>query len=368
MAHRHPIAAERSWGIAPPDWIHGAEQALSRAASSIRVIATSTPRNLRSELERLEGLWASDCVVEPRFEYADPLPSSELIRALTSLSDRLATEGDLGELYAARARELAEEAAICETVGGGGLWRAARRRFARRDAYDTDADVLAGAWLTETPRPADPCGELIQSDDPRHPRSLLTRMREEVSRRRLPLRIVASREMASLAATGDSAIHIAAGRLLSRRDVERTVLHEVEGHGAPRAVAGSLALGLFAIGTARGSDDQEGRALAIERRHGFLDIHRRRELALRHIAARSVERGAGFVETARLLEAHGESLGERLRITARAHRGGGLARESVYLPALLRVEAAVARDPTIERVLGAGRVAVEAAPVLSAWM
>src|SRR5262249_20205937 len=153
----------------------------------------------------------------------------------------------------------------------------------------------------------------------------------------------------------------------SRRDVERTVLHEVEGHGAPRARAGVLSIGIFAIGTARGSDDQEGRALALERRHGFLEGLRRRELAMRHIAARSVDRGAALVDTARMLAPHAPRLSERLRIAARAHRGGGLARESVYLPALLRVEAAALRDPSVDRVLSAGRVAVSDAPVLSHW-
>jgi hypothetical protein len=40
----------------------------------------------------------------------------------------------------------------------------------------------------------------------------------------------------------------------------------------------------------------------------------------------------------------------------------------VYLPALLRVEAALGADPCIDRVLGAGRVAVDAAPALRAWL
>jgi len=58
---------------------------------------------------------------------------------------------------------------------------------------------------------------------------------------------------------------------------------------------------------------------------------RRREIALRHVRARAVARRADFVETTALLEEHGAPLREALRIAARVHRGGGLAREAVYL-------------------------------------
>jgi hypothetical protein len=189
-------------------------------------------------------------------------------------------------------------------------------------------------------------------------------MRQEVRARGLAVRVIALRDMAALAATGEGAILIAAERMLERRDVERTVLHEVEGHALPRHRAGALALGIFATGTARGSDDQEGRALAIERTAGLLGGSRRRELALRHLAACSVEQGADFVETMELLERHSDSLAQRLSIAARVHRGGGLARERVYLPALLRVEAARCDDPSTDEVLASGRVAVDAVEVL----
>ena len=81
-----------------------------------------------------------------------------------------------------------------------------------------------------------------------------------------------------------------------------------------------------------------------------------------------MERGADFVETARMLAAHGAArVPDALRIAARVHRGGGLGREVVYLPALLRVEAALLAGPALAAVLGAGRVSVEAAPALARW-
>ena len=72
--------------------------------------------------------------------------------------------------------------------------------------------------------------------------------------------------------------------------------------------------------------------------------------------------------TTRLLLDRGAPLADALRIAARVHRGGGLAREAVYLPALLRVEAALADEAQLDEVLGAGRVSVDAASALRGWV
>ena len=349
-----------------PRWTVRATAALTEAGGHVRVIAANTPLNLRDELRRLEQAWRSEGTAEPRFVY-EPAPGcAPLRRALEELAENLSARGELGALYGARALELADEAALCEAAGGPGLWTAARRRFARRDGCDAAADAAAVAWLRETP-PDDADEGRIRSDDEGSPWSLVSRMREEIGLRKLPLRVVIKENLASLAATGDGFVQVIAGRPLTRRDVERTVLHEIAGHAEPRLRASEARLGIFAVGTARGADDQEGRALWLERRAGFLDFGRRREIAWRHVAARSLEARADFVATTRLLLDHDAPLEDALRVAARVQRGGGLGREAVYLPALLRVEAAVAGDATLDEVLRIGRVSVDAAPALRAW-
>lgn len=332
----------------------------------MRVLAAATPVNLTSELDRLREVWSGPRREPPRFEYVPRPPPEGLTAALGRIGDELEQAGPLGRLYAARARELIDEAMLCALAGDPGFHAAARRRYAPRDEFDAAADALAVAWLREDVPTDEAPSDLVRSDDASDPRSLLARMRREVARHRLDLRALPLREMAALAATGDGVILIAAERMLAIRDIERTVLHEIEGHALPRQRALGARLGIFATGTARGSDDQEGRALAIERRAGFLVGLRRRELALRHVAARSVEQRADFVDTMVLLEPHSDSLQLCLSIAARVHRGGGLAREGVYLPALLRVEAALGVDPSIGEVLASGRVAVDAVDVLRA--
>ncbi len=369
---RAPRHGHDGGDLPAPGWAPQATAALADACARVRVIAANTPLNLRQELSRLEGAWRASGAAAPRFEYEPPSDHGRLRAVLDAIADELARHGALGEIYAARARELAEDAALCETAGTAALWSAARQRYARRDRFDADADATADAWLAEAPgehgAPGPSAEPAVRSDDERSPLSLVSRLRQEIGRRRLPLRVVIKDNLASLAATGDGFVQVIAGRPLTPRDVERTVLHEIAGHVEPRVAASSARLGIFGLGTARGSDDQEGRALVLERAAGFLDVARRREIALRHVAARSVEARADFVATARLLLDRGATLEAALRIAARAHRGGGLGREAVYLPALLRVEAAVAADGAIDRVLGAGRVAVDAAPVLRAWL
>jgi Domain of unknown function (DUF1704) len=353
-----------------PRWTWQATAALSAAAGRVRVIATTTPRNLREELGRLGSAWRASGPSEPGFSYEAPPDLAGLRGGLDTLAAELSVRGPLGALFAARAREVGEDAALCEAAGTPGLWAAARLRYRRRDAFDADADAMAEAWLApgaDDDGPRDD-GPPVRSDDEGSEGSLLSRMRQEIGRRRLPLRVYVKDNLASLAATGDGFVQVIAGRPLRARDVERTVLHEIEGHVEPRLRAASATIGLFAVGTARGADDQEGRALALERAAGFLDRGRRREIALRHLASRALEARADFVDTTRLLLDHRAELDDALRIAARVHRGGGLGREAVYLPALLRVEAALAADGAIDRVLAAGRVAVDAAPSLREWV
>jgi hypothetical protein len=97
-------------------------------------------------------------------------------------------------------------------------------------------------------------------------------------------------------------------------------------------------LGLFAVGTAGGSDDQEGRALLLEEQSGISDTRRRAVLGRRHAAARALRRGADWVETVELLIQLGAELPEAIDLASRVHRGGGLGREIVYLPALAKVQ------------------------------
>jgi len=352
-----------------PAWLVQAEKTLREASTRVRMITATTPIDLAGELERLQSKWKAGEFCSPQFSYPEPQDHHKLISTLEQLAEWLDGQGPLGVIHADRAREIAAEAAVCSAVGTALLRKKARYRFCRRDVFDDAADALVKDWL-DAPvdsRAAD-SADLVCSDDPRDSRSLLMRMRAEMGARKIPFRVVVARDSSALAATGDTFVQITRGRMMTITDVERTVLHEIEGHVLPRCRANAQRIGIFALGTQYGVDDQEGRALKIERGAGFLQGARRLELAWRHRAARMLEDDADFVEAARALMQIGACVADALRITARVFRGGGLGREVVYLPAFLRVDAALARAPQLDDVLGAGRISVGAAEILRPWV
>ena len=363
-------------------WVSSSDRALTMAASQIRLIQAVTPTNADSELAALEQAFRRGVERLPRWQY-DPRPvPPELPRALEELATFLEKEPPLGPIYAARARELCLEASLVGATGTPRLTAMSRQRFlGTSSAADEDthkADELASAWTSgvDQATPVSARGEVreppIRSCAASDPRSLLARMANEVGRKRLAVRVFAQAGMASLAATGDGVILVAQNKWLMRRDVERTVLHEIEGHALPRARAARAPLAIFAVGTARGIDDQEGRAIAIEEKAGFLDQARKFELGCRHIAARATLEAANFTEVVAALRARGATLEGALRIAARVQRGsngvGGLAREVVYLPARCKLHRLLEGPDgrKIEEVMRGGRVAADIALDLAA--
>jgi hypothetical protein len=346
------------------------EQLVIHAAREVQLLAALTPVEAHRERARLGADLRAKRSAVPRWTYW-PVRHDGLRHALDAAERVLCRSSDPEHvLYLARVRELALEAALCAAAGSREVGRLSWERFAPRDlAVAGAASDLCAAWLSETAPQAD--GAVLASDDP-DPRSLLSRMRDAVGELRLPFRVVAERSLAPLAATGERVIFVAAGRLVHDEDALRTVLHEVEGHALPRARSRAAALALMRAGTARGVDDQEGRALLLEERAGMLGPRRRRQLAARHRTVEAMLAGASFAEAASMLiDAHGLDPEEAVVVAERVFRGGdgtgpGLGRERVYLESFERVRTHLAGHPADEDVLAAGQVAVDAVDGLRA--
>jgi len=351
-----------------PSWVALADRALVSVLDEVRLIHAVTAENAAEELDRVVRAWEAGKAVAPQWRHPVVKVRAELRVALDRLAETLDKEPPLGPIYAARARELALEAEMMAAVGSVKFRSLASQRYVKQGA-DAErerekADALARAWATIPPEESDE--RLVASDDPHDPESLLSMLRAEIGRRQLPLRVVVQPGLASLAATADFAIVIAQGREMRPSDAARTVLHEIEAHALPRLRASEEPLGLFAIGTAGGLDDQEGRALVLERAAGFLRPSRLRELAFRHLAAAATLSGATFVEVVRLLVNTSAPISSAVRIAARVQRGGGLAREIVYLPAFVRVGRALRAAPVVEEMMSRGRIATEYAEQVAA--
>ncbi|MEI9942041.1 MAG: tyrosine/phenylalanine carboxypeptidase domain-containing protein [Pseudomonadota bacterium] len=332
------------------------QQLLRRAEAEIRLIDRAQPTNAIPEREALIVDYGSGRQRAPNFEYAAPPALGALRTALSSAATAIGGLGALGAAYAARALELECEAQAAEQVGTTEFAACCARRYPLESSPDAEAaDAWAERWIqTQDEAPT----KLHRSDDRADPESLICAL-ERVAEG-LPVR-VQIRNQAAAASVGDGFIGVRAGLWHSRETVTRIVLHEVEGHVRPRVLAQREALGLFRVGSAKSSDDEEGRALLLERGAGVLEGARRRELARRHLAARAVRSGASFQDIVNQLLGLGQDITSAVEAACRAVRGGGLAREYVYLVSLARVTRAFEAEPELENYFEHGRVSVDAA-------
>jgi hypothetical protein len=340
------------------------ERLVAHAAAEVRLLATLTPLNAEEERGRLTADLRAGRAPMPRWKYA-PRDTTSLRRALEGAEwalDRLGPS-PLSGAYRARVLELCIELALCAAAGSPELGALARVRFPADERYGAQASAMCDAWLDGEPR-SRPQGEPVASDA-KDPQSLLSLMSAAVGEARLPFSVVAQSSLASLAATGDRVIFVATRRQVYPEDARRTVLHEIEGHARPRALSFASPFSLLRAATARGVDDQEGRALLLEKRAGLLGSGRRRQLAARHRAVEAMLHGASFADTAQILkEAHGLDPADAILVAERAFRGSdgtfpGLGRERVYMEGLLRVEGHFAEHPDDEPWLEQGQVSID---------
>lgn len=135
------------------------------------------------------------------------------------------------------------------------------------------------------------------------------------------------------------------GRLLISRNtkmakdrVEALLSHEVGVHLLTYFNGSGHGLKLFRSGLAGYEGTQEGLAVLAEFLSGGMTVARLHLLAGRVIAVDAMLGGASFVETFRLLsEEHGLSDSSAFSVALRVYRGGGLAKDAIYLRGLLEI-------------------------------
>lgn len=175
---------------------------------------------------------------------------------------------------------------------------------------------------------------------------------------------VASRRMLATAGIARDTLFVQSGLRVPRLSAERILVHEVLGHLLPRQAARTQSI-IFRTGVRGALDDEEGRAVLLEEQHRLLTDARKRELAVRFIAAQCCRAGQDAVDVANTLVALGVEREELVPVIGRVFRGGGLGRELVYLASFGRVQSALAGNPALKDWLSAGRLSVAAAQRLS---
>ncbi|MEQ7872421.1 tyrosine/phenylalanine carboxypeptidase domain-containing protein [Sphingomonas sp. ASV193] len=133
-------------------------------------------------------------------------------------------------------------------------------------------------------------------------------------------------------------LRIAASSRVAERRVDPLLAHEISVHLLTGHNGAHQGLSLFSTGLAGYEEIQEGLGVFAEWAVGGLTVPRLRLLAGRVVAVDAMLGGADFGETYRLLHAE-YGLGRRraFQIAARVHRGGGLAKDAIYLRGFERV-------------------------------
>jgi uncharacterized protein (TIGR02421 family) len=164
---------------------------------------------------------------------------------------------------------------------------------------------------------------------------------------------------------------VSEGNLMVGRDlrvpanrVAPLVHHEVGTHVLTYVNGSAQPLGQLSLGLADYDEFQEGLAVLSEYLVGGLNGLRMRLLAARVLAARTVEQGATFVDTFRLLTRDlGFSREGAWHIALRVHASGGLTRDLIYLRGLMDL-LALLEGGTDLRSLYLGKFAKKHLPIL----
>jgi uncharacterized protein (TIGR02421 family) len=140
--------------------------------------------------------------------------------------------------------------------------------------------------------------------------------------------------------------------------------HEVGTHVLTYVNGSAQPLEQLSLGLADYDELQEGLAVLSEYLVGGLDRLRMRLLAARVVAAHTVEAGADFVETFRLLTSrYGYSPSGAWHVTLRVHASGGFTRDLIYLRGLVDLMEFL-REGGALRPLYVGKIARKHIPIV----
>lgn len=146
-----------------------------------------------------------------------------------------------------------------------------------------------------------------------------------------------------------SQLLIARSTAMSRGRVEALLSHEIGVHLLTYFNGSAQGLRLFRSGLAGYEGMQEGLAVFAEYLSGGMTLSRLRLIAARVVACDAMLGGALFPETYRLLvDQHRFQPEDAFNIVLRIYRGGGLAKDAIYLRGLLQLLAHLAAGGSLE--------------------
>lgn len=340
------------------------DEELGQVLRATRLLAFVTPANASAERARLVRALCEGKPLVPAWDALTPPDASARTASRRSVErmTRIAAEVPGGSLYLRRLRELELDLQLLDVVGKPRLVRPlARQRYG--DGSEPAFPHLSGGPTLRA------LAERLLADTPPEPeekvvpaagRGGLTEMARRAARvLDLDIRVRVEPHLVSGAAAGERTMFVA-DRVFGEREARRLVVHEVLGHLVAAFNGRTQPLAIFALGTGGAYADQEGMCITLEEEAGLLDASRLRALSARVLTTDWVHEGATFTESVRALHHdHGFSAERAVVLSERAFRGGGVARDVVYLRSWLRVRHALRTAPMTMDRLRIGKVGLD---------
>ncbi|MEO7446078.1 MAG: tyrosine/phenylalanine carboxypeptidase domain-containing protein [Ferruginibacter sp.] len=179
----------------------------------------------------------------------------------------------------------------------------------------------------------------------------------------LNLRVTIKENVTGLIVSGEE-LSVGMGLNMSEGRVNALIQHEVGTHMLTYGNGHMQPLNLMYAGFAGYEQIQEGLAVLSEFFVDGLNRNRLKLLAARVMAVHSLEQGADFIETFRLLsDDFSFSKHTAFNVSMRVHRGGGYTKDAIYLKGLLELLSFIKTGGNINQ-LYAGKYALEHLPLI----
>jgi len=337
---------------------------LRRLHVQSRKLLGATTHSDPAERERLASVVARGGHAKPRWQWrplpVDPAAWRELDRA------RLLSEGSVAPgLYLDRLEELETELLLLESLGITKRVRPMAARLYGTGSEPVDGDptvtLLDAAHDILSTTTDDAEAKTVPAVCPKGKglSALMLAYAEAVG---IHIAIRVDSGLIANAAVGERTVFIA-DRRFGAREAKRLATHEVLGHLVSAFNGRTQLLGIFGVGTAGSYGDQEGVSIYLEELAGLLDASRRRTLAGRLLATHAMHSGVTFGDAARALTfEHGFTSVDAVTLCERSYRGGGVARDAVYLGGWLKVRAALLQGRATIEELQSGKTSLSALP------
>jgi uncharacterized protein (TIGR02421 family) len=345
----------------PPSAVWDVDRALCALGRSFDLLLMVSPVNEREAWKTFES---SGFEQQPEFHYRLLQVDPDLLkRRLFAIEMEAIDDPALADLFEDRRQELDTQLTMLRERGGRSFRYSSQRLYGEVDEglRETAEEILR---VVRPPRPWR--GEWVGPEGFRAAAEReLTHYRRQYSDIRTTIQV--RRDVTGLLVSEGNLLIGEDLRLKADR-VMPLVHHEVGTHVLTYVNGKAQPLEQLSLGLAQYDELQEGLAVLAEYLVGGLDRLRMRLLAARVLAARSVQLGAEFVDTFRMLmREYGYSAQGAWHVAVRVHASGGFTRDLIYLRGLVELLGLI-ESGAQPRSLYIGKIAQKHLPIIEELM